>query len=824
MELKASVPGFILLFRMGDFYELFFDDAARASAALDIALTTRGSHNGAPIPMAGGFLVAVADQVEEPAAARSRGAKIVDRAITKRITPGTLIDDALLAPRIANYLMSISAPAPPSPAAPPSMCSLAWIDVSTGEWFLDRTSPDLLPADLARLAPAEIVLDPQLPHLLDVLRPALEPYYVNTHPPAPPAAAAADCASLAAARAALDAAPFAPHHTAAGNLLLDVVAGTHPGATPLLHPPRLCARDSMLSMDAATRASLELTSSSAAVAPPDVTEASEPASAVPVHALARKPGPTLLSLIDKTVTGPGGRMLGSWLASPLTSLPDIAARHDAVEAYVTAPATVKDVRHILRGTGDLSRSLQRLCMAKGSPRDLGVVSRSLAKAAELVALDAPSPPVPPSVVAATSGLAATLGSALADTLPISLADLSGLSSGAAVVAAGFSAELDRKRAARDDGAALVAELETKYRDATGLAALKIRHNSVLGYYIQVPATRKERMDEFAPDIFHIQSMAASHRYASAELKDLERELAAAASDAVLLETKLFDELVQAALAAAPALFDLSEALAELDVTSALAKLAADHGFVRPDMTPDPRILDIVGGRHPLVELSGSGRGTFTPNDCAFDGATSLHLITGPNMGGKSTFLRQNALIVILAQMGSFVPAEAATIGVVDAVYSRVGAADDLAGDRSTFMVEMVEAAAIVKSATPASLVLMDEIGRGTATYDGLALAWAIVEHLALAPRARTLFATHYHELTKLGEALPNVSNYAMDVRELANNLLFLYKVVPGAASKSYGLHVARLAGMPEPVLDRAAEVLDALERAADPPPPQSAAQ
>ena len=837
--LKSEVPGHILFFQMGDFYELFFDDAATASAELDITLTSRGTHNAAPIPMAGvparaaafyihrlvkrGHLVAIADQVEDPAAAKARGSAIVTRAITQKITPGTVLDSDLLAPKSANYLAAIIA----TPHAHhDNHYGIAWIELSTGEWFLTHSSSHQhLAADLARIHPAEILLPPSFPLSPD--HPALAPYYVNPNPVPEPESSQSSAESsipdsLSQPLDALNALTSNhPIHRAAGTTLLSALSSATSSASLLLQTPKIISSNQTMSMDPSTRASLELSSSSSAII--SSSSSSSSSSSTTSSASRRNKAPSLLSLMDKTVTGPGSRKLASWLSSPLVSVEDINTRLDAVQSFYASPEITKKVRSTLRGTGDLSRSLQRICMSKGNPRDLGVLVRALSKAQSLS--DLVTDTFDPQTLESLSPLQEQLESALSSSLPLSLSELSSPSSPSdgsshpAIIADGYCAELDRARKARDAGSSLVAELESEYRKATGIASLKIKSNNVLGYFVQVPATRKGRMDEFAERsttaesrVYHIQSMASSHRYASDELKDLERELAAAASEALLLETQLFNTLCDSALASAAHLFDLADALAHIDVYSGLARLALDHGFVRPSLDTSTS-LAIKDGRHPLVELSPGNTTSFTPNDCVIDEKERVHIITGANMGGKSTYLRQNALIVILAQMGSFVPASSAQIGVVDAVFSRVGAADDLAGDRSTFMVEMVESAHILKNASPSSLVLMDEIGRGTSTYDGLALAWAIVESLAEETQARTLFATHYHELTDIATTIPVVANYALDIRALADTLMFLYKVVPGVASRSYGLHVARLAGIPEPIVARAQTILDSLHGA-----------
>ncbi|HSH98989.1 MAG TPA: DNA mismatch repair protein MutS, partial [Reyranella sp.] len=585
---------------------------------------------------------------------------------------------------------------------------------------------------------------------------------------------------------------FSRAEVAACGALLDYVELTQAGKRPALAPPRRERADGTMEIDPATRRNLEL-----------------------VRSLDGRREGSLLATVDRTLTGPGARLLAERLAAPLTDRACIERRLDLVQLFVERPALREPVREALKRTPDVERALQRLSVGRGGPRDLGALRDGLDSAEALATLlgaepEALTPPPAPltEIVAAASNhraLIDSLAAALADEPPLLTRD-------GGFVRVGYRAELDEQRTLRDDSRKTVLALEARYRSATGVASLKIRHNNMIGYHIEVTATHADKLDLATLGFTRRQSMSNATRFSTAELADLETRIGRAADQALALEITIFDALVGEAMAVQTAIVAAGRALAALDVSAALAELAASAHYVRP-MLADDTSFSIDGGRHPVVEAALLRRGGsgFVPNDCALGPDRRLWLLTGPNMAGKSTFLRQNALIAVLAQAGSFVPARQATIGLVDRLFSRVGAADDLARGRSTFMVEMVETAAILNQATAKSLVILDEIGRGTATFDGLSIAWATLEHLHDVNKCRALFATHYHELGALRERLAALAPYTMRVKEWQNEVVFLHEVAPGAADRSYGIHVAQLAGLPAAVVARAEEVLAALE-------------
>jgi len=812
LEIKAGHPGALLFYRMGDFYELFFDDAVAAAEALDIALTKRGKHAGADIPMCGvpvhshdaylerlirkGFKVAVCEQVEDPAEAKKRGAKsVVARAVTRLVTPGTLTEDTLLDARAHNYLAALAR------TGAEAMLGLAWVDVSTGRFEAMALPPAALAAELARLSPGELLVAEGMERDAAVAQSGAA---LTVLPPARFDSTAAERRLKAhLGVAALDAfGAFARAELGAMGALLGYVELTQVGRMPALSAPRRVASTDAMAIDAATRTNLEL-----------------------VKTLQGENAGSLLSVIDRTVTGAGARELASRLAAPLTDPLAIAARLDAVEWFVDSRDMRRDLRLALKSAPDIARALSRLSLARGGPRDLAAIAGGLAAAHKLASsLDAAPPsllPLPEEIASAAQALRGTaanlrarLEAALAEELPLMARD-------GGFIARGHDATLDETRGLRDDARRLIAGLQTKYAGETGIAALKIRHNNVLGYYIEVPPRHGEKLvaPPFSDSYIHRQTMANAMRFTTPELAGLASRIAEAAGRALEIELALFDELAAAVIAEASALARAASALAALDVATALAELAVERRYARPRVDAS-LAFDIKGGRHPVVEaaLARSGE-QFVPNDCNLSAGEgdnkSIWLLTGPNMAGKSTFLRQNALIAVMAQMGSFVPADEAHIGVVDRLFSRVGAADDLARGRSTFMVEMVETAAILNQAGAHALVILDEIGRGTATYDGLSIAWAAVEHLHEVNRSRALFATHYHELTALTGKLPHLANATMRVKEWQGDVVFLHEVGPGAADRSYGIQVAKLAGLPAPVIARAQQVLSALEKSGE---------
>jgi DNA mismatch repair protein MutS len=810
IEIKAANPDCLLFYRMGDFYELFFGDAEQASRALGIVLTKRGKHLGEDIPMCGvpihradeylnrliqlGFRVAVAEQLEDPAEARKRGSKsVVRRDVVRLVTPGTLTEETLLDPGRANYLLAIAR------LRDGDIYGLAWIDISTGTFRLTEVEAGRLGAEIARVDPAEIVVPDRL---LD--DPVLKAALAGSATPLVPQPGAGFEAAGAEMRlatwfgvASLDAfGAFGRAELAAAAGAVAYVERTQLATRARLDPPISDGAGAVIAIDAATRASLEILRSQGG----------------------ERRG-SLFSTIDRTVTGPGQRLLAERLASPSTERAVIERRLTAVERLVGDADLAETLRRHLAGAPDLMRPLNRLAMGRGGPRDLAAIRDGLAAARTLAQVLIGADGLGEELDAARAGLAAAphhLGDGLAAALG---PDLPLLKRDGGFIASGHSSDLDDLRALSADSRRLIAGLEADYQAETGIKSLKIKYNNVLGYFVEVAAQHGERL--LAPPLnaryIHRQTMANAMRFATVDVSDLEARIASAGERALGLELALFDGFAADVAAAAPALGRAAEALATLDVTAALADLARTETWCRP--TVDGSLdLRIVAGRHPVVEqaLRRDGGGPFVANDCDLSPTSSeafgrLVILTGPNMGGKSTWLRQNALIVLLAQAGSFVPAASAKIGIVDRLFSRVGAADDLARGRSTFMVEMIETAAILNQAGPRSLVILDEIGRGTSTFDGLSIAWGAIEHLNAVNRCRTLFATHYHELTALAERLPRIDNRTVKVREWKGDVVFLHEIVAGAADRSYGIQVAKLAGLPAAVIQRARAVLKELE-------------
>ena len=801
-EVKEAHPDALLFFRMGDFYELFFDDAVTAAAALDIALTKRGKHLGEDIPMCGvpvhaaegylaqltrtGLTIAVCEQMETPAEAKKRGSKsIVRRDVVRLVTPGTLTEETLLDARAHNYLTAY--------ASLREGGALAWADISTGELSVSTVSEDALGAELARLSPSEILVSEK----------AYQGWIEGSHGPLPllesvckvtPLGTASFDAQSAEKRltdlfkvTSLDGyGAFGRAELSALGAVIDYIAITQKGALPHISPPRREEAGAAMRIDAATRRNLELTAS-----------------------MTGERKGSLLATIDRTVTGAGARMLGERIAAPLTDPAAIAHRLDAVALFRESSALTEDLRDMLKAAPDIARALSRLSLGRGGPRDLSALRDGL-DAATVIAVRLEGLLDPPLLISnaerALIGhdeLTAMLREALMPEPPLLARD-------GGFIAEGWDAALDQHRSLRDDSRLVIRDMEAKLKADSGLSSLKIKFNGVLGYFIEVPTTHGDKLmgDE---RFIHRQSLANAMRFTTGELADLDSRISRAGALALEAELAIFETLRAASLDRAAAISETARALAALDVSSALGDLAAAQGLTRPkvDMSHE---FTIEGGRHPVVEAALTKEAeSFVANDCDLS-SKRLWLLTGPNMAGKSTFLRQNALVAVMAQAGCFVPARAAHIGIVDRLFSRVGASDDLARGRSTFMVEMVETAAILNRSTPRSLVILDEIGRGTATFDGLSIAWAVLEHLHDVNRCRGLFATHYHELTELAARLDSARNAAMKVAEWDGDIVFLHEVEPGAATRSYGVQVARKAGLPPAVITRARDVLQRLEK------------
>ncbi|WP_235865398.1 DNA mismatch repair protein MutS [Alloyangia mangrovi] len=801
LEIKAQYPDALLFYRMGDFYEMFFDDAVAASEALDIALTKRGKHAGDDIPMCGvpvhaaegylltlirkGFRVAVGEQLESPAEAKKRGHKsVVKRDVVRLVTPGTLTEESLLEARRHNYLAALGRIR--------DDWALAWTDISTGALHVMPLSRARIGAELARLAPSEVLVSDSTD---DELRPVLSDLGIY---PTVLGGASFDSAGaeerlkrLFGVQTLSGFGAFERPELSALGALVDYLDITQKGRLPLLRPPQRDAVSNLLQIDAATRRNLELT-----------------------HSMNGGRAGSLLSVIDRTVTPGGARLLERRVSSPSRNLGMIEARLQALD-WAMESGEANTLRDSLRKVPDLDRALSRLGLDRGGPRDLAAVRNALAQAEEIAeTLDrAELPPLLADARETLTGhdeLIALLEAALVAEPPLMVRD-------GGFIAPGYDAQLDEARTLRDQGRGVIASMQAKYVELAGVNSLKIKHNNVLGYFIETTATHAEKM--MSPPLnetfIHRQTTANQVRFTTVELTELETRILNAGNEALEIEKRLYESLKGAILECAPQVSETGQSLAEVDVALGLADLAKAQKWTRPQVDGS-RAFEIEAGRHPVVEraLQQQGGAPFIANDCALNAngeGAAVTLLTGPNMAGKSTYLRQNALIALLAQMGSYVPADRAHLGVVSQIFSRVGASDDLARGRSTFMVEMVETAAILNQADDRALVILDEIGRGTATYDGLSIAWATLEHLHGVNRVRGLFATHYHELTQLAAKLTGVSNATVAVKEWEGEVIFLHEVREGAADRSYGVQVAQLAGLPAAVIARARDVLSALE-------------
>ncbi|GLQ58138.1 DNA mismatch repair protein MutS [Devosia nitrariae] len=811
-EIKAANPGYLLFYRMGDFYELFFEDAEIASAALGIVLTKRGKHLGEDIQMCGvpihaaqdylkklislGHRVAVCEQVEDPAEARKRGSKsVVKRDVVRLVTAGTLTEDDLLPARGANFLASLA-----MVRHGETDFGLAWADVSTGETHVADLTAETIADELARIGPAELVLTEATRTLL-LERHLLSPVLAAAVSIVSAEAFDSEAATLRLREAlggdGVDPTAYSRAARSALGALFAYVEESQKGRAVALRAPTSEDAARLMAIDQATRSSLELL---------ETQRGGQKGS--------------LRNCLDLTVTAAGARLFAQRLAAPLTDAAAINVRLDAVERLAEDTMLTARLRTELKSAPDIARALTRLALERGGPRDLAAVGMGIAAAAALGQrligagdLSEELARLGEVLSAAPQDLSSELALALDDDVPLLARD-------GGFVRKGYDGDLDAERALGSETRAVVAALQTRLIEETDVRSLKIRHNGVLGYFVEVPAGHGAKLLEepHRANFIHRQTLANAMRFTTTELAELEGRIARAHEAALGIESKIFARLSAEILSRTGQLRGLADALAELDAAAALGHLAATRSYVRPEID-NSLAFRIEAGRHPVVEEMVSGDGqSFVANDCDLSGQIEvgggLWLVTGPNMGGKSTFLRQNALIAIMAQMGSFVPAASAHIGVVDRVFSRVGASDDIAHGRSTFMVEMVETAAILNRATRRSLVVLDEIGRGTATFDGLSIAWATVESLHETTGCRALFATHFHELTSLQKSLSRVVNVTMKVREWEGEVVFLHEVGRGAADRSYGIQVARLAGLPEPVLNRARHVLTLLEQRA----------
>jgi DNA mismatch repair protein MutS len=799
-SIKQQVPNALLMFRLGDFYELFFEDAVIAARDLEITLTARNKEKGTAIPMCGvpyhaaegyiarliqkGHRVAICDQMEDPRVAK----KLVKRDITRIVTPGTAMDANLVRSRENNYLAAVSGRTP----GPDARSAVAHVDISTGEFKVTEMAPSEVAGAIEQLGAREVLFPSDLPLLIGedragprFVRTELEDW-IFTHDYA--SRTLRDHFKLLS----LDGCGLAnrPAAIGAAGAILHYLRDTQRAALDHLDRPTFYDRADSMVIDAVTVRNLELI---------------EPLFAADAGGFQKQP--TVLGVLDQTLTGMGGRLLRQRLLRPSMERAEIEQRLDATGELLQQTILRAELRKQLAAILDLERLLAKVTLGSAGPRDLLALGRSLEKipglkrcfdtqqAERLRSLHDRLDELP--------DVANLILEAIADEPPLNLAD-------GGTIRAGFHAELDELRDLSLNGRTYIAQIEARERQRTGIQSLKVRFNNVFGYYIEITRANQH----LAPaDYERKQTLANAERFTTPELKDYERKVLDAEDKILTLEKELFSDVRKRAAAQAQRIRATAAAVAELDVTASLAQVAAENRYQRPSFSESGEIR-IMAGRHPVIErLTEQEAGRFIPNDLYLNDSTDLiAIITGPNMGGKSTYLRQAALIVILAQMGSFVPAEAASLPIVDRIFTRIGASDNLARGRSTFMVEMTETAVILNTATPRSFVVLDEIGRGTATYDGLALAWAVVEHVHARTRAKTLFATHYHELTELAEQLDGVRNLKVSVKEAGDHIIFLRKVEPGRADRSYGIEVARLAGLPLGVIERAREVLKLHER------------
>lgn len=810
MEIKKSYPDYLLFYRMGDFYELFFEDAFKASKALDIALTKRGKVAGEDIPMCGvpfhayesylaklikcGYKVAICEQMEDPAEAKKRGYKsVVRREVVRLVTPGTLTEDTLLDSRRNNYLMGIS--------KNNGIYGFAWVDLSTGVFYTTSSEPTKenevseIYGILSKIMPEEILVSDamlQNPALFDLFNEYREKLSVLPNARFDYANSLKKTLDFYAVQTLDSFGSFSKAEVTSVGLVLDYVEMTQKGQMPRIMPPVKIREALYMEIDVATAKNLDLFDGGR--------------------------GSSLISVIDRTVTGAGARMLNSRLINPLLELEEINARLNAVEFFYKHNDVRDELRNILKKCPDMERAVSRLSVNRGGPRDMAAILQTLNALSPIKVLmtSYQKVDVVDELPKAISSILQKLGDyySLIDVLSRALNDdnLPLLPRDGGFVAEGYSPELDATRAMRDEGHQFIMNLQGKYIKETQIDALKIKYNNVVGYFIEVPNKYATQMLE-KPEFIHRQSVLNAVRFTTAELTELENQIRGAADKALALEMEIFEDITRHIMVSADDISRSANALAELDIAAALADLALENNYCRPELD-NSLIFEVEDGRHPVVEASikRNNEGVFVGNNCSLDGENNrIWLLTGPNMAGKSTFLRQNAIIAIMAQIGSFVPAKSAHIGIINKVFSRVGASDDLSRGRSTFMVEMVETASILNRADERSFVILDEIGRGTATFDGLSIAWAVVEYLHEVNKCRALFATHYHELTVLDAKLPALTLHCMNIKEFNEQVIFLHEVIEGAADRSYGIHVAKLAGLPKSVITRAGQVLKKLE-------------
>ena len=815
LEIKKAHQDYLLFYRMGDFYELFFEDAIIASKALDIALTKRGKHENADVPMCGvpfhayesylaklirqGYKVAICEQMEDPQEARKRGSKsVVKRDVIRLVTAGTLTEDHLLDSKKNNFLLGISKVS--------DILGIAWIDVSTGDFYTqdvslrDKNEAVVLSTILARLNPVEILISDsflQNPKIFELLKEYREQLSVLPQARFNYENAKKRLQEVYEVHSLEVFGAFSKPEVIASGLLLDYIESTQKGKIPRIEKPIKLHENKVIEIDGATRRSLELTES-----------------------LTGDKSACLFGVLDRTITGAGGRMLHNRIANPLLDIEEINNRLDVIEFFRENNSVRNDFREILRSCPDVERAVTRLSLGRGGPRDLANIGQGLNLIPQIKNLlaDFSQKPdgqmikdMPPAVkdilerLGYHNDLVNKILSALDEDLPL-------LSRDGGFIKEGYYPPLDEIRHIKNDSHKMLMDMQARYIKDTGIPQLKIKYNNVIGYFVETPSKFASQMLE-NKFFIHRQSVLNATRFTTVELTELENKIRGAEDKALAMELELFAQMVEDVIRLSDDISHTAKALAELDVAAALADLSLEENYTRP-VVDESLVFDVKEGRHPVVEaaINKEHNGAFVGNDCVLSEENGkIWLLTGPNMAGKSTFLRQNAIIAIMAQMGCYVPAKEAHIGVVDKIFSRVGASDDLAKGRSTFMVEMVETASILNQADERSFVILDEIGRGTATYDGLSIAWAVVEHLHDVNKCRALFATHYHELTLLNSKLKNMSLHCMKIKEFNGEVIFLHEVIDGAADRSYGIHVAKLAGLPKLVVKRAEQVLDSLE-------------
>lgn len=817
MEIKQEYPEYLLFYRMGDFYELFFDDAIKASQALGLVLTSRSKAEEKNIPMCGvpfhayetylarlikqGYKVAVCEQMESPEEAKKRGYKsVVRRDVVRLVTPGTVTEETLLQAKRNNFIAAVFVRA--------AKMGLAWLDISTGVFYTELLQTEKTPQEivlsstLARLNPAELIIEDKLlekPNFFSLFNEYRDKLSVLPETLFNLTSATNNLLKTYKIKSLQSYGDFSDAETIAAGVLVGYVENTQKGHLPHLSVPERILGDDIMEIDAPTRRSLELLTSTT------------------------EKGVSLSDIIDKTITGIGGRLLAARLTAPSMNLSTINSRLDAVSFFLDNPNVRHELREALRGCMDMERAVQRLSIGRGGPKDLydlAVTLKIVPYIQNIISSFGTYQPdsvyaTPPQILLdITRGIFdhSALQYSIENSLLPSRDDLPTLARNGGFIREGAYADLDYLRDIRQNIADKCQELQQAYIQETDVPALKIKNNSVIGYFIEVPSKFADKLLN-NPKFIHRQSVLNAIRFTTVELSELENEVNSSAEKALEMEEKIFTELVEHVLAQCYEISKTAEVLAALDVSSALAELAAEKGYVRP-VLDDSTNFEVIEGRHPVVEavMQKEGSGSFIGNNCCLNEKDDrIWLLTGPNMAGKSTFLRQNALIAIMAQMGSFVPAKSAKIGIINKIFSRVGASDDLARGRSTFMVEMVETAAILNRADEHSFVILDELGRGTATFDGLSIAWAVVEQLAEVNKCRTLFATHYHELTELRKRLKTLSLHCMKIKEFNNDVIFMHEVVEGSADRSYGIHVAQLAGLPNLTIERAKQVLNFLE-------------